>query len=108
MGAVTACHCSQCRKTSGHYAASFAAEEQDLHWHARRLAEHVAPGGGRRGFCPDCATSLFFRAADGSFGVEAGCIETPTGGRLAAHIFVADKGDYYPLDDGLPQHEGDS
>lgn len=106
MGEVTACHCRQCRKTSGHYAASFDASEPDLHWQARHLAEYVTPGGGRRGFCPGCGTSLFFRAADGSFSVEAGCIEAPTGGRLAGHIFVADKGDYYALTDGLPQWPG--
>lgn len=106
MGPVTACHCTQCRKLSGHYAASFDARESDLHWQARHLAEHVAPAGGRRGFCPDCGSSLFFRAADGSFSVEAGCIDAPTGGRLESHIFVADKGDYYMIDDGLPQHPG--
>lgn len=103
MGRVTACHCTQCRKTSGHYSASFDAHESQLDWQARHLAEYVTPGGGRRGFCPVCASSLFFRAADGSFSVEAGCIEKPTGGRLAAHIFVEDKGDYYSLTDGLPQ-----
>lgn len=106
MGAVTACHCVQCRKTSGHFSASFDASEADLHWHKRHLAEHALAGGGRRGFCPVCATSLVFRAADGSFSVEAGCIDNPTGGRLACHIFTADKGDYYQLTDGLPTHAG--
>lgn len=105
MGEVTACHCRQCRKTSGHYAASFDAKEADVVWEARNIAEFVTPGGGRRAFCPTCATSLFFRAANGDFSVEAGCIDNPTGGRLAAHIFTADKGDYYELTDGLPQHK---
>ncbi|WP_318248214.1 GFA family protein [Xinfangfangia pollutisoli] len=103
MGEVGACHCTQCRKLSGHYSASFDAAESDLAWSARHLAEYVTPGGGRRGFCPDCGSSLFFRAADGGFSVEAGCIDSPTGGQLRSHIFVADKGDYYDIDDGLPQ-----
>jgi hypothetical protein len=30
----------------------------------------------------------------------------PTGLRLKGHIFVADKGDYYAIADGLPQAEG--
>lgn len=107
MGDVTACHCTQCRKTSGHYSASFDAAERDLHWQARKLAEYVTPGGGRRGFCPDCGTKLVFRAADGSFAVEAGCIAAPTGGRLAAHIHLATQGDYYTVADGLPAHPGD-
>ncbi len=106
MGAVGACHCTQCRKLSGHYSASFDAPEAALVWQARKVAEFVTPGGGQRGFCPDCGSSLYFRAGDGGFSVEAGCIDNPTGGQLANHIFVADKGDYYTLDDGLPQHSG--
>ncbi|MCB6179828.1 GFA family protein [Rhodobacter sp. Har01] len=102
MGEVWACHCIQCRKISGHYSASFDARESDVTWQARHLAEYVTPGGGRRGFCPSCATSLFFRAADGAFSVEAGCIANPTGGRISEHIFTSFKGDYYDITDGLP------
>jgi hypothetical protein len=103
-GEVTACHCTQCRKSSGHYSASFDAEEAALDWQARHVAEYVTPGGGQRGFCPDCGTSLYFRAADGGLSVEAGMIDLPTGGHLRVHIFVGDKGDYYDLTDGLPQY----
>jgi hypothetical protein len=104
---ITACHCRQCRKLSGHYSASFDADEAALAWRSRdTLAEYATPGGGRRGFCAACGSSLFFRGADGAFSVEAGAILGPTGGRLAAHIFVADKGDYYELTDGLPQSAG--
>jgi len=31
--------------------------------------------------------------------------EPPTGVRLAKHTFVGDKGDYYDIDDGLPQSQ---
>ena len=106
MGDVTACHCSQCRKTSGYFSASFDAPESALHWHSRRVTEYATQGGSQRGFCTTCASSLYFRAADGSFSVEAGCIDAPTGGRLSAHIFTADMGDYYTLTDGLPTHPG--
>lgn len=109
MGEVTACHCRQCRKLSGHFAASFDAEEAGITWHSRRQAEFVTPGGATRGFCPDCGSSLWFRAGGGGgFSVEAGLIANPTGGRLVRHIFVADKGDYYEISDGLPQFPGDS
>jgi hypothetical protein len=30
---------------------------------------------------------------------------TPTRTKLAIHIFVSEKGDYYELNDGLPQNE---
>ena len=34
-----------------------------------------------------------------------GAFDTPTGTHLAKHIFVADKGDYYEINDGLPQNQ---
>jgi hypothetical protein len=106
-GAVTACHCTQCRKLSGHFSASFDADESQVTFQAQdSLAEYVTPGGGRRGFCTRCGSSLYFRAAGGAFSVEAGAADGPTGSTLTAHIFVSDKGDYYALDDGLPQHPG--
>ena len=103
-GGITACHCSQCRKLSGHYAASFDADEAQVHFDARAsLAEYATPAGAQRGFCTGCGSSLYFRASDGAFSVEAGAVDGPTGSRLAGHIHMADAGDYYVLDDGLPQ-----
>ena len=106
MGEVTACHCMQCRKLSGHFAASFDVREDRLTWTARNKAEFRTPGGGQRGFCPACGSSLYFRALNGDFSVEAGVIDNPTGGHLTGHIFTAFKGDYYELTDGLPQSPG--
>ena len=106
-GAITACHCTQCRKLSGHYSASFDADERALKWRRRdTLADYRTPGGGTRGFCARCGSSLWFRSAAGEFSVEAGSVTGPTGGRLSDHIFVAGKGDYYRIDDGLPQSGG--
>nr|WP_253944593.1 GFA family protein [Pseudogemmobacter hezensis] len=103
MGEVTACHCGQCRKLSGHYSASFWAEEDSVTWAARNIREYKTAGGGQRGFCPDCGSSLWFRAASGEFSMESGAFERPTGGRLTSHIFLSEAGDYYTLDDNLPQ-----
>ena len=103
-GAIGACHCTQCRKLSGHYSASFDANERALTYETREtLAEYETPAGARRGFCARCGSSLWFRAADGGFSVEAGAVDGPTGLTLDSHIFIADKGDYYAPDDGLPQ-----
>ncbi len=103
-GPVTACHCRQCRRLSGHYAASFDAGEATIDWLRRdTLGEYATPAGGRRGFCTRCGSSLWFRSAAGEFSVEAGAVTGPTGGRMAEHIFVGSKGAYYEIDDGLPQ-----
>jgi hypothetical protein len=34
-----------------------------------------------------------------------GAFDGPTGTKLSMHIFVADKGDYYDIADGLPQNQ---
>lgn len=103
-GDVCACHCHQCRRLSGHYSASFDADEASVTWHRRTtLAEYETPRHGRRGFCTACGSSLYFRDATGAFSIEAGSVKGPTGGRLTDHIFTAFKGAYYLIDDGQPQ-----
>lgn len=100
MGAVSACHCIQCRKLSGHYSASFDANEDTVVWQSEEpLCQYTTPGGASRGFCGRCGSSLTFRAADGGFAIEAGCIDGSTGGYLHTHGFIEEKADYYGLDD---------
>ena len=63
----------------------------------------------RRGFCGTCGASLFFDPLDRKkhdwIGVSMGAFDTPTDTHLAIHIFVADKGDYYEIADGVPQNQ---
>ena len=104
MGAVTACHCHACRKTSGHYAASFPVTPEAITWHARQVDEHTDTKGNRRGFCLTCGSKLYVQDAAGGFQMPAAAVNIPTGGHLARHVFVAEKGDYHDLTDDLPQH----
>ncbi len=102
---VIACHCGQCRRTSGHYAAATAAARSDLEvGKAAALSWYESSPGIRRGFCAICGSSLFWDdAARGYIAIFAGSLDRPSGLDLAAHIFVADKGDYYEIGDDLPQ-----
>jgi peptidoglycan/LPS O-acetylase OafA/YrhL len=60
----------------------------------------------RRGFCSVCGSSLFFDPPELDWiGVAMGAFDGPTETHLAVHIFVADKGDYYDIADGLPQNQ---
>ena len=98
---LRACHCTQCRRWSGHvWAAASAADltlEGEVTWF--RSSEKA-----ERGFCPRCGSSLFWRQVGSpTYEVAAGVVDTPTGLTLAGHIYVADKGDYYGIADGLPQ-----
>ena len=100
------CHCIQCRKTSGHYWASTDVPRKSLKvegefnvaWY--RSSEKV-----QRGFCSTCGASLFWDPIHKDFiGVAMGAFDAPTNTKLAIHIYVADKGDYYDIKDGLPQN----
>lgn len=107
LKAPDACHCSQCRKQSGHFWASTDIPRSDLEIHG---GEHVtwyrSTERVQRGFCSTCGSFLFWDPiANDRIGVAMGAFDGPTGTKLALHIFVADKGDYYDIADGLPQNQ---
>jgi len=102
-----ACHCVQCRKTSGHYVSATQVgagqlkitKDTTLQWYrSSSLAE--------RGFCGRCGSSLFWRheGDNGATSVMSGTLDGASGITTEKHIFVADKGDYYTIADGTPQH----
>ena len=101
LGPVLACHCTQCRKQTGHFAAGVPAEWQDIRvtgsprWYD---SSDVA----RRGFCPDCGSKLFWQDKTGPTWILMGTIDGPSGLSLAGNIFYADKGDYYHAGPGEP------
>ena len=101
------CHCSKCRKVSGHFWASTDVPRAAVTIHGAdsltwfRSSEKV-----RRGFCSTCGAALFFDPlAKDWIAIAMGAFDLPTDTRLAKHIFVADKGDYYDIADGLPQNQ---
>lgn len=102
-----ACHCVQCRKHSGHYFASTDVPKSSLTVEGEdQLAWYRSSDRVRRGFCKACGSSLFWDPVQSEkIAVAMGAFDNPTGTRLHMHIFVAEKGDYYDIADGLPQHE---
>jgi hypothetical protein len=102
-----ACHCSQCRKYSGHYWASTDVSRAAVTIHGAdkvtwfRSSEKV-----QRGFCSRCGSSLFWDPIGKEIiAIAMGAFDKPTDTKLKWHIFVADKGDYYDIADGLPQNQ---
>ncbi len=101
---VVNCHCGQCLRFHGHYAAYSAASrnrvlmldpDAQLKWY--RSSRHA-----RRGFCAHCGSSLFWDRSDAeTLSVAAGSLDQPTGLRTYAHIFTAQLADYYTLTDDL-------
>ena len=105
-----ACHCTKCRKWSGHVGVSVEVPRaalsikgvENIKWYHSSVKV-------RRGFCSKCGTPLLFDPIDREkhnwIAIPMGVFDTPTETRLAFHIFVAEKGDYYEITDGLPQSE---
>jgi hypothetical protein len=100
-----ACHCSQCRRWSGHVWASTdlprervrISGEEAITWY--RSSDRV-----RRGFCSTCGSAMFWdRDGWEKIGVAMGAFAAPTDTRLHVHIFTDSKGDYYDIADDVPQ-----
>lgn len=101
-----ACHCTKCRKQSGHYWASTDVPRAALKIRGEdRLTWYASSEKVRRGFCSTCGAALFWDPIfKDNIGVAMGAFDGPTDTKLKIHIFVADKGDYYDIADGVPQN----
>ena len=101
---VTFCHCSQCRRTSGHYWAATRAAVSDMTFSRDDgLQWFQSSPHSRRGFCRQCGSSLFYQPNDANhMGIAAGSLDLPTGMTAGRHIFTADCGDYYTIPDDAP------
>jgi hypothetical protein len=102
---LVACHCSQCRRTTGHFLAATAARHGDfkllsdsgLKWYASSTQA-------RRGFCAVCGSTLFWEGVGRDYlSIAAGSLDDSSGLTIACHIHVADKGTYYEIEPGVPQ-----
>jgi hypothetical protein len=99
---VVGCHCTMCRKQSGHFGAFTACNDADLTFTTdSTLTWYRASDAARRGFCGTCGSLLFWKG-DGRTvtSITAGAIDGATGLAIEGHIFCADKGDYYEILDG--------
>ncbi len=105
---ITACHCGQCQRSSGHHYAATAANDKDftlikddgLKW-------YKSSNWAERGFCDQCGSNLFWRMnGRDSISILSGSLDDQnTGLKITAHYFVADKKDYYDIADAAPQYQ---
>jgi len=102
---VIACHCAQCRRTSGHHVAATACRRKYFQLLRQdTLRWYVAKPGFRRGFCSLCGSNLFFEESGGErVSVAAGSLDEPQGLKVAAHIFTSEAGDYYEIGGNAPR-----
>ena len=102
---VVACHCTMCRRSSGHFAAFTATLPENLFLiESEGLRWYRSSASARRGFCTVCGSNLFWEPASGGrVSISAGTLDLPTELETVIHVFVEDAGDYYTISDDLPQ-----
>jgi hypothetical protein len=108
MRPVLACHCEQCRRTSGNFVASTAVRHGNFRLvKSDGLRWYRSSPEARRGFCGVCGGNLFWEPEDKRhFSIMAGTLDRPTGLEMAGHLFAEAADDYYRITDGLKQFTG--
>jgi hypothetical protein len=105
---VVACHCRQCQKSSGFHVAATNAEQKNLIMlKDDTIKWFVSSDIAKRAFCSECGSNLFWKQnGSDTISIFAGTLDQPTNLTMVEHIYVADKGDFYQLNDDLPKHAG--
>lgn len=100
---VIFCHCSQCRRQTGHFLASTAADDSDLIVEGgENISWYQSSIEAKRGFCKICGSGLFWKNSTKTYtSILAGSFDEPSGLKAEKHIFVADKGSYYEISDDI-------
>lgn len=106
---VVACHCTQCRKTTGHFWASTHVADTDLKLIRQDgLKWFASSATAKRGFCKECGSSLFWKSNGSNItSLCAGSIDGNTTLKLGGHIYCDYAGDYYQITGGNYQSRQD-
>ena len=106
---VSNCHCIQCMKTHGNFAAYTALKDLNVKFiNKRTLKWFKSSKKAKRGFCKKCGASLFYKSDESDqISISAGCLEKPTNLIPSCHIYVTDASDYYEITDNLPTFKAD-
>lgn len=101
------CHCIQCTKTHGHFAAYTSVLEENINFKSKKTLKWFQSSvKAKRGFCNECGASIFFKTLGSkAVSLSAGMLKNPTGLVTSSHIFLHNKRDYYELSDKLPKYK---
>lgn len=106
---VINCHCSRCRRHTGHFMAATAAATEDVVIHGDTLIWYDATDQVQYGFCGRCGSTLFWRTErrPDLISIAAGTLTPPTGLETMAAIYADHGSDYHVLDVSIPTHGED-
>lgn len=99
IGNIVCCHCTQCRKQTGHHFAAPVISRSGFRMTGESaLSWYQSSADARRGFCSKCGSTLFWEKQGlETIDILAGGIDGPLGTQIDVHVYVGDKGDYYEI-----------
>ncbi len=102
------CHCSDCRRHSGAPMVHWMMVRSEQASIAGELAQYASSEHGRRKFCPQCGTSLFYEnaaALPDLLDVQAATLDNADAAPPRAHIQMADALHYFETLANLPKFD---
>ena len=105
---VCLCHCGMCRRQNGGMPqAAFNATALSVLQGESAVKWWKSSPWGKRGFCGECGSSLFWRTDDESYCVVmAGTLGDEVEMKLGTHIYIDDCAKFYNLTDDAPRYTG--
>lgn len=106
---VVNCHCSRCRRHTGHFMAATAADVIDVTISGENLTWYDATDEVQYGFCGNCGSTLFWRTSrrPDLISIAAGTLKPPTGLETVAAIYRDFGSDYHHYDRSIETHGED-
>ena len=102
---VSNCHCIQCMKTHGNFAAYTALKDINVKFITKRtLKWFKSSKKAQRGFCSKCGASIFFKLMKSkNISIAAGIFDKSLKLKTNRNIFTKNRLKYYSLDNNIPK-----
>jgi len=102
---VSNCHCIQCMKTHGNFAAYTRVNDDCLSFQNKKtLKWFKSSNKAKRGFCFRCGASIFFKVNKSkTISISAGMFDKSLKVKSNKNIFVKKRLKYYKLDQSIPK-----
>ena len=102
---VSNCHCIQCMKTHGNFAAYTALKDLNVKFITKRtLMWFKSSKKAQRGFCKKCGASILFKMNKSNIiSISAGLFDKSLKLKTNRNIFTKNRLKYYSLDNNIPK-----
>ncbi len=103
------CHCRDCHKITGAPVSAWVdVKTAQLSWPGAKPKEYASSATIRRGFCPECGSTLSYRstAHPDYFTLAIGSLDDPALMAPKYHIYTKDAPPWLVIDDHSPRYPG--